>query len=189
MTNNLALHHFTNIHNIFSEHVSCQQVRRSPRKLPSVNYGLISGKTKSPSKCAKATTSKVTSPKKNIIPGTLNIWTGGNMQLFMSLQSHSSLGLFRFLFNNIHLTVTVSLDGMRKPTRPIVKETSKESPKEVGTLAKSKWNCLLICFSSLENVLKIFMWMWPVGSYLCKDWLFADRSWILISLLVFWWNK
>ena len=146
MTNNLALHHFTNIHNIFSEHVSCQQVRRSPRKLPSVNYGLIIGKTKSPSKCAKATTSKVTSPKKNIIPGTLNIWTGGNMQLFMSLQSHSSLGLFRFLFNNIHLTVTVSLDGMRKPTRPIVKDTSKESPKEVGILAKSKWNCLLICF-------------------------------------------
>ena len=47
------------------------------------------------------------------------------MQLFMSLQSHSSLGLFRFLFNNIHLTVTVSLDGMRKPTRPIVKDTSK----------------------------------------------------------------
>ena len=40
MTNDFSLHHFTHIHNIVSEHVSSQQVRRSPRRLPNVNYGL-----------------------------------------------------------------------------------------------------------------------------------------------------
>jgi hypothetical protein len=69
MTKDFALRLLTNIHNIASEPGDSQPLRRSPRKLPIVNYGVNSGKIKSPSKCAKTTTSKATSAKKKIIPG------------------------------------------------------------------------------------------------------------------------